>query len=72
MSLSADSEIRSLAVKAIKAKADKLEIPISRLHRNYGAFQINIIFQMILKLFYAGGFETERRSVRNGDFSFRR
>ena len=27
---------------------------------------------MILKLFNAGGFETERCSVRNSDFSFRR
>ena len=33
---------------------------------------MNISSQTILKLFNAGGFETERHSVRNGDFSFRR
>lgn len=27
---------------------------------------------MVLKLYNAGGFETERRSARNVDFSFRR
>lgn len=43
MSLSADSDIRLLTAKVIKVKTDKLEIPISRLHCEFGTMQINMI-----------------------------
>ena len=69
---SAEGEIRSLADKTHKDIADKSKSPKSRLHRNFKILQMNISSQMIFKLFHAGGFETERRSARNGDFSFRR
>ncbi len=72
MSLSADSEIRSLTVKVIKARANKSKIPQSRLHCEFKAQQMNILSQYKQKTISCRRLEIKRRSVRNGDFDFRR
>ncbi len=72
MSLSADSEIFLLTANIIKAIADKLKIPQSRLHSKFKSLQMNIISQSKPKTFSCRRLETKSCSVRNGDFGFRR
>ena len=59
MSLSADSEIFLLTANIIKAIADKLKIPQSRLHSKFKSLQMNIISQSKPKTFSCRRLETE-------------
>ena len=72
MSLSADSEIFLLTANIIKAIADKLKIPQSRLHRKFKVKQNASFISNKPETISCRRLETKSCSVRNGDFGFRR
>ena len=72
MAPSAEGEIRLQAVNVIKAIADRLKSPKSRLHCKFKIKQNKSFISNKSETISCRRLETKSRSVRNDDFGFRR